>query len=89
MGLHFLCRHFLTRLPATPLRPPQVGKLLGERWKALPAEDKVQYEEKARQDKTRYQAAMKEYAAKQSGKVDADAVAADDDDDDEEAADEE
>lgn len=34
----------------------QVGKLLGEEWKALSAEDKVQYEAQAAKDKERYAA---------------------------------
>jgi len=39
----------------------QVGKLLGEQWKALTAEDKVKYDEMAKKDKERYQAQMAEY----------------------------
>jgi hypothetical protein len=41
----------------------QVGKLLGEEWKALSAEDKAQYEAQAAKDKERYAAAMSEYKA--------------------------
>ena len=42
---------------------PQVGKLLGEEWKALSAEDKAPYEAQAAKDKERYAAAMAEYKA--------------------------
>lgn len=41
----------------------QVGKLLGEEWKALSAEDKAPYEAQAVKDKERYAAAMAEYKA--------------------------
>ncbi|KAK6464098.1 Non-histone chromosomal protein 6 [Scheffersomyces coipomensis] len=40
----------------------QVGKLLGERWKALTGDDKVPYENKADQDKKRYEKEKAEYA---------------------------
>lgn len=53
----------------------QVGKLLGEEWKALSAEDKVQYEAQAAKDKERYAAAMADYKA--SGAAAAAAAAAD------------
>lgn len=41
----------------------QVGKLLGEEWKALSAEDKTPYEAQAAKDRERYAAAMAEYKA--------------------------
>lgn len=40
----------------------QVGKLLGERWKALSAEEKVPYETKAETDKKRYEKEKAEFA---------------------------
>lgn len=40
-----------------------VGKALGDRWKALTAEDKVQYEAKAKEDKERYLREKKAYEA--------------------------
>jgi len=46
-----------------------VGKVLGERWKAASAADKLPFEEMARQDKARYQKAMAEYKAAGGGKV--------------------
>lgn len=42
----------------------QVGKLLGEKWKALTADDKVPYESKAETDKKRYEKEKAEYAKK-------------------------
>jgi len=41
----------------------ELGKLLGERWRALAPEDKKQYEEMAAADKARFQAEMAEYTA--------------------------
>ncbi|ODQ49905.1 hypothetical protein SAICODRAFT_85939, partial [Saitoella complicata NRRL Y-17804] len=40
----------------------QVGKILGERWNSLSAEDKKPYEAKAAADKKRYEQAKAEYA---------------------------
>jgi hypothetical protein len=40
-----------------------VGKLLGERWKALTAEEKIPYEQKAEADKKRYEEEKANYAA--------------------------
>ncbi|ODV66282.1 high mobility group box, partial [Hyphopichia burtonii NRRL Y-1933] len=40
----------------------QVGKLLGEKWKALGADEKVPYENKADADKKRYEKEKAEYA---------------------------
>jgi len=39
-----------------------VAKVMGERWKACSAEDRVQYEEMAQKDKKRYEKAKAEYA---------------------------
>ena len=44
----------------------QVGKLLGEKWKALNSEDKLPYENKAEADKKRYEKEKAEYAKKNS-----------------------
>ena len=44
----------------------QVGKALGDKWKALSAEDKVPYENKAEADKKRYEKEKAEYAKKNS-----------------------
>lgn len=43
----------------------QVGKLLGEKWKATTAEDKEPYEAKAATDKKRYEKEKAEYAKRQ------------------------
>ncbi|GFR39904.1 hypothetical protein Agub_g409 [Astrephomene gubernaculifera] len=45
----------------------EVGKLVGERWKALGAEDRVPYEQMAARDKVRYAEAMKAYKEKGGG----------------------
>ncbi|KAA8901828.1 hypothetical protein DIURU_003077 [Diutina rugosa] len=44
----------------------QVGKLLGEKWKALTSEEKTPYEAKAEADKKRYEKEKAEYAKKQA-----------------------
>lgn len=44
----------------------QVGKLLGEKWKAMTSEEKVPYETKAEADKKRYEKEKAEYAKKNS-----------------------
>ncbi|KAK9355142.1 high mobility group box domain-containing protein [Lipomyces doorenjongii] len=41
----------------------QVGKLLGERWKALSPKEKVPYEARAAQDKKRYEEEKAAYLA--------------------------
>lgn len=43
----------------------QVGKLLGEKWKALSADEKTPYETKAATDKKRYEKEKAEYAKRQ------------------------
>ena len=43
----------------------QVGRLLGEKWKALSTEDKTPYENKAAADKKRYEKEKAEYAKRQ------------------------
>lgn len=43
----------------------QVGRLLGEKWKALSADDKIPYENKAASDKKRYEKEKAEYAKRQ------------------------
>mmetsp|Transcript_4974 Transcript_4974/g.10722 ORF Transcript_4974/g.10722 Transcript_4974/m.10722 type:complete len:694 (-) Transcript_4974:634-2715(-) len=45
----------------------EVGKLLGERWKALPAEQKVKFEQMAEKDKERYTREMAAYKAGSGG----------------------
>lgn len=42
-----------------------VGKLLGEKWKALSADEKAPYEAKAEADKKRYETEKANYAAAQ------------------------
>ncbi|KAH3682519.1 hypothetical protein WICPIJ_006510 [Wickerhamomyces pijperi] len=42
-----------------------VGKLLGEKWKALTADEKKPYEEKAEADKKRYEAQKAQYLSEQ------------------------
>lgn len=42
----------------------QIGKLLGEGWKALSEDEKVPYQEKSANDKKRYEAEMAEYKAR-------------------------
>lgn len=44
----------------------QVGKLLGEKWKAMNADEKVPYETKAEADKKRYEKEKAEYAKRNS-----------------------
>jgi structure-specific recognition protein 1 len=63
----------------------QVGKLLGEEWKKLSAEDKAPYEAQAAKDKERYAAAMADYKAAGGGAAAEDADAADADADAEDA----
>ncbi len=41
--------------------------MLGERWKAMSADDKKQYEQMAAKDKVRYAEAMKVYKEKSGG----------------------
>lgn len=43
----------------------QVGKVLGEKWKALTAEEKEPYEAKAKADKKRYESEKELYMATQ------------------------
>lgn len=68
----------------------QVGKLLGEEWKKLSAEDRAPYEAQAAKDKERYAAAMADYKAAGGGAAEGAAGDADegdgDDAGDEEAA---
>ncbi|KXZ45334.1 hypothetical protein GPECTOR_56g431 [Gonium pectorale] len=45
----------------------EIGKLLGERWKAMSSDDKAQYEAMAARDKVRYADAMKAYKASGGG----------------------
>lgn len=46
----------------------QIGRLLGEKWKALSVEEKVPYEDKAQQDKKRYDNEMQIFKSnKQAG----------------------
>lgn len=41
----------------------QIGRVLGERWKALSTDDRIPYETKAAKDKKRYEAEKEQYAA--------------------------
>eukprot|EP00878_Enallax_costatus_P023141 GHUV01024603.1.p1 GENE.GHUV01024603.1~~GHUV01024603.1.p1 ORF type:complete len:609 (+),score=227.34 GHUV01024603.1:931-2757(+) len=66
----------------------QVGKLLGEEWKTLSAEDKAPYEAQAAKDKERYAAAMAEYKAAGGGGQEASGAADEGDAADEEAGEE-
>jgi cobalamin biosynthesis protein CbiG len=45
----------LSILTSSPLAVGQVGKVLGERWKALNDKQRAPYEAKAAQDKKRYE----------------------------------
>eukprot|EP00695_Tsukubamonas_globosa_P003436 TRINITY_DN631_c0_g1_i4.p2 TRINITY_DN631_c0_g1~~TRINITY_DN631_c0_g1_i4.p2 ORF type:complete len:140 (-),score=64.84 TRINITY_DN631_c0_g1_i4:231-590(-) len=45
------------------LKPPQVLKALGEKWREISEEDKKPYEKKAEEDKKRYAEALEEYEA--------------------------
>lgn len=42
----------------------QIQKIIGEKWKALSAEEKVKYEEEAKKDKIRYNEEMEAYNLK-------------------------
>ena len=57
---------FLFQIPLSPhltdLILGQVGKVLGERWKALSPPDRQPYEDKAKADKERYDAEKASYA---------------------------
>jgi len=44
----------------------EMGRILGERWRALTKEDKVKFEEMAQEDKKRFQTEMMEYEARQA-----------------------
>ncbi|CAD6506327.1 BgTH12-07253 [Blumeria graminis f. sp. triticale] len=44
----------------------QVGKMLGERWKALSEKQRIPYTDMAMKDKTRYEEQMANYAAQAS-----------------------
>ena len=44
-----------------PSAPGQVGKVLGEKWKALSAKQREPYEAKAKQDKARYESEKLNY----------------------------
>lgn len=44
----------------------ELGKLLGERWRALTPEQKKQYEDMAAEDKVRFQIEMQQYTANQA-----------------------
>lgn len=46
----------------------QVGRILGERWKALSSEEKTPYEAKAEADKKRYESEKELYNATRSSK---------------------
>lgn len=43
----------------------ELGKVLGERWRALTPDEKKRYEDMAAQDKIRFQVQMQEYTAQQ------------------------
>lgn len=42
----------------------EMSKVIGERWKALGAEDKAKYEQMAKSDKARYEDEMRAYKKK-------------------------
>lgn len=42
----------------------QIQKIIGEKWKALSAEEKTKYEEEAQKDKLRYKEEMEAYKLK-------------------------
>jgi HMG (high mobility group) box len=44
----------------------ELGKVLGERWRALTPDQKKRYEDMASQDKVRFQVEMQEYTARQA-----------------------
>ena len=46
-----------------------MGVVLGERWRALPAEDKAKFEELAQEDKQRFNREMEEYSAKRAAEA--------------------
>lgn len=48
----------------------QIGRVLGERWKALTAEDKIPFEDKAAKDKKRYESEKEQYAASKASAYD-------------------
>ena len=54
----------------------ELGKQLGERWRALTPTEKKRYEDMAAQDKIRFQREMEEYTAKQAEAAAAAAAAA-------------
>eukprot|EP00854_Cymbomonas_tetramitiformis_P011428 gene11428-13505_t len=66
----------------------EIGKLLGEKWKALAPEDKHEFDQLAADDKVRYEQDMKEYKAAQVAAAGAAAQAADADADADDADDE-
>eukprot|EP01082_Thalassiosira_pseudonana_P012644 g11438.t1.1.5e17418b g11438 g11438.t1 contig5:858507-859747(-) len=41
----------------------EMGSILGERWRSLPAEEKQKYEDQAQEDKLRFNAEMEKYSA--------------------------
>jgi hypothetical protein len=44
----------------------EMGRVLGERWRSLPADEKKRYEEMASEDKVRFQMEMQQYTADQA-----------------------
>jgi len=44
----------------------EMGRILGERWRALDPDDKKRYEEMAAEDKMRFQVEMQQYTATQA-----------------------
>lgn len=66
----------------------EVSKILGARWNALNAEDKVPFEEEAREDKERFAREKKEYSAKLAAEGKS-AAAGDSDADDDAGSDQE
>ena len=53
--------HCLSRLLTSLYNLGQVGKVLGERWKALNDKQRQPYEQKAKQDKERYESEKASY----------------------------
>lgn len=60
---HPPCSHLWPLGQRTDIAFGDIAKMLGERWKALSADDRVPYTESAAQDKARYSAAMEVFKA--------------------------
>ena len=63
----------------------EMGKLIGEKWRGLSADDKKEFEEMADEDKKRYDEEMSKYKAKKEAEEDG----MDDDQSDDDSSDDE